>query len=37
MYLSGDSYLKFGPYLETLSGIQTSLQINEGIIKVIGP
>jgi len=37
MYLSGDSYLKFGPYRETLIGIQTSLQISEGIIKVIGP
>lgn len=31
-----DSYLTYGPYLELMTGIRTALQINEGIIKVVG-
>ena len=37
MVLSQDTYLRFGPYLDLLTGIRTALTINEGIIKVVGP
>jgi hypothetical protein len=37
MVLSQDIYLRFGPYLDLLTGIRTALTINEGIIKVVGP
>ena len=36
MVLPQDSYLKFGPYLDLMTGIRTALNINEGIIKVVG-
>ena len=37
MVLTQDSYLRFGPYLDLMTGIHTALKINEGIIKVVAP
>lgn len=31
-----DNYLQFGPYPELMAGIRTALDINQGIIKVVG-
>lgn len=36
MALPGETYLKFGPYLDLMTGVHTALSVNEGIIKVVG-
>lgn len=36
MELSRDTYLEYGPYLDLLTGVNTALSVNEGIIKVVG-
>jgi len=33
---TGDKYLKFGPYLDLYTGLRTALDINDGIIKLVG-
>jgi len=37
MALPPENYYKIGPYLGVFQGIHTALDINEGIIKVVGP
>ena len=37
MALLSENYFKIGPYLGLFRGIHTALDINEGIIKVVGP
>ncbi len=37
MALPPENYFKIGPYLDVFQGIHTALDINEGIIKVVGP
>ena len=37
MALPPENYFKIGPYLGLFRGIHTALDINEGIIKVVGP
>lgn len=37
MALPPENYFKIGPYLGIFQGIHTALDINEGIIKVVGP
>lgn len=37
MALPPENYFKIGPYLGVFQGLHTALNINEGIIKVVGP